>query len=62
MVKRCSSTSDVIKVKSIEECLDKVDEDRYKNLTLPDTLLRCVSTDCQARGINIDEEYVISYG
>ena len=62
MVKRCSPTSEVIKATTIMDCLDKVEPDYYDGAVIPDTLMRCVSTKCQARGINVDDEYVISYG
>ena len=44
------------------DCLDKVEQDFYDGAVIPDTLMRCVSTNCQLRGINVDDEYVISYG
>ena len=62
MVKRCSPASDLIKATTIMDCLDKVDKHYYAGVVIPDTLMRCVSTTCQARGINVDDEYVISYG
>ena len=62
MVKRCSPSSDVIKATTIIDCLDKVQKYYYNGAVIPDTLMRCVSTACQARGINVDDEYVISYG
>ena len=62
MLKRCSPTSDIIKATTIMECLDKVEKYYYSGVLIPDTLMRCVLTTCQARGINVDDEYVISYG
>ena len=62
MVNRCSPPSDVIKATTFTDCLDKVEHDHYDGVTIPDTLMRCVSKKCQARGINVDDEYVISYG
>ena len=62
MLKPCSPTSDIIKATTIMECLDKVEKYYYDGAVIPDTLMRCVSTACQARGINVDDEYVISYG
>ena len=62
MVKRCSPSSDLIKATTIMECLDKVEKYYYSGVVIPDTLMRCVSKTCQARGINVDDEYVISYG
>ena len=44
------------------KCLDKGGADFYNGAVIPDTLMRCVSKTCQARGINVDDEYVISYG
>ena len=62
MVKPCSPTSEVIKATTIMDCVDKVEPDYYDGAVIPDTLMRCVSMACQARGINVDDEYVISYG
>ena len=62
MVNRCSPPSDVIKATTFTDCLDKVEHDHYDGVVMPDTLMRCVSEKCQARGINVDDEYVISYG
>ena len=60
---RCSARRDAILASSIEHCYEKVEGENVPvDSVLPDMLIRCVSTTCIDKDIDLTHDYIMNFG
>ena len=60
---RCSPRTDAILASSIEHCYEKVEGENIPvDSVLPDMLIRCVSTTCADKDIDLTHDYILNFG